>query len=270
MNIHYHTILRQLAGSPTGLFTLFPTHTDPGRRDRGPGVSALQCAVRQKKTSISRSAAFKLVRVTALRRGDFVAPDPWADLHLAVTKTDYAIRPSWTPLCRGVNNWRNNAAKSWRLIGCAPGHQVTPRLCALFHAGASGDSLPSHAFPTQERQVTSRLRTLFLTGSSGDSSPSRAFLHRGMRWLLCTARVPYHLEWECPSTHGSRWCATWEPLAPVSALGSPHRHERGMWEAGLMSCPAGSTVERNADIVGISSSPESLRSTTDRGQTDSS
>ncbi len=36
--------------------------------------------------------------------------------------------------------------------------------------------------------------------------------------------------------------ATWDPFAPASALGSPHRHGRGAWEAGLMSCPAGSTV----------------------------
>ncbi len=42
--------------------------------------------------------------------------------------------------------------------------------------------------------------------------------------------------------------ATWEPLAPVSTLGSPLRHERGTCEAGLMSCPAGSMGERNADI----------------------
>ncbi len=35
---------------------------------------------------------------------------------------------------------------------------------------------------------------------------------------------------------------TWDPFAPASALGSPHRHGRGAWEAGLMSCPAGSTV----------------------------
>ncbi len=42
--------------------------------------------------------------------------------------------------------------------------------------------------------------------------------------------------------------ATWDPFAPASALGSPHRHGRGTWEAGLMSCPAGSTGERNADI----------------------
>ncbi len=41
-----------------------------------------------KKTSISKSSAFKPVRVMALRWGDFVAPDPWADLHLAVT-TDW-------------------------------------------------------------------------------------------------------------------------------------------------------------------------------------
>ncbi len=36
--------------------------------------------------------------------------------------------------------------------------------------------------------------------------------------------------------------ATWDPFAPASALSSPHRHGRGAWEAGLMSCPAGSTV----------------------------
>ncbi len=41
---------------------------------------------------------------------------------------------------------------------------------------------------------------------------------------------------------------TWAPFAPASPLGSPHRHGRGTWEAGLMSCPAGSTGERNADI----------------------
>ncbi len=33
-----------------------------------------------------------------------------------------------------------------------------------------------------------------------------------------------------------------DPFAPASALGSPHRHGRGAWEAGLMTCPAGSTV----------------------------
>ncbi len=40
-----------------------------------------------------------------------VAPDPYADLHLAVT-TD-------CPICSGANNWRNSPAKSGRLIGCA-------------------------------------------------------------------------------------------------------------------------------------------------------
>ncbi len=136
-----------------------------------------------KKTSISRSAAFKPVRVAALRRGEwcpilvqiYSSICTWLSL-----QTDYAIRPSWTPLCRGVNNWRNSPAKSGRLIGCAPGYQVTPRLRMLFHAGASGDS-----------------------------SPSRAFPRRGIRWLLafasfsapghqltpCTARAPYRLEW---------------------------------------------------------------------------
>ncbi len=42
--------------------------------------------------------------------------------------------------------------------------------------------------------------------------------------------------------------ATWEPFAPASALGTPHRHGRGTWEDGLMPCPAGPMGERNADI----------------------
>ncbi len=101
------------------------------------------------------------------------------------TDCAYAIRPSWTPLRRGVNNWRNSPAKSGRLIGCAPGHQVTPRLRALFRAGAPGDSSPSRASP---RRGIRRLRALFRAGASGDSSPSRAFSRRGIRWLLAFAR----------------------------------------------------------------------------------
>ncbi len=95
-------------------------------------------------------------------------------------QTDYAIRPSWTPLCRSVNNWRNSPAKSGRLIGCAPGHQVTPRLHALFHTGASGDSSPLRAFP---RMGVKWLLTFVRRGIK-DPSPSCIFLCRGMRWLL--------------------------------------------------------------------------------------
>ncbi len=95
-------------------------------------------------------------------------------------QTDYAIRPSWTPLCRGVNNCRNSPAKSGRLIGCAPGHQVTPRLHALFHTGASGDSLPLHAFL---RMAVKWLLTFVRRGIK-DPSPSCILLRRGMRWLL--------------------------------------------------------------------------------------
>ncbi len=43
-------------------------------------------------------------------------------------------------------------------------------------------------------QVSPHLRVLFPAGALGHSSPSRASLHRGMRWLLCTARAPYHRE----------------------------------------------------------------------------
>ncbi len=88
---------------------------------------------------------------------------------------------------------------------------MTPRLCVLFHAGASGDS-----------------------------SPLRAFPRRGIRWLLTFARfsaqgdevTPLHREgpispWISErvesSTHGRRWCGagfmwmrvslyTWQPL----------------------------------------------------------
>ncbi len=149
-------------------------------------------------------------------------------------QTDYAIRPSWTPLCRGVNNWSNSPAKSGRLIGCAPGHQVTPRLCVLFHAGASGDS-----------------------------SPLRAFPRRGIRWLLTFARfsaqgdevTPLHREgpispWISErvesSTHGRRWCGagfmwmrvslyTWQPLM----WGWHHVNERLSSIHGRRWCGAG-------------------------------
>ncbi len=101
-----------------------------------------------KNTSISRSAAFKPVRVAALWRGEWclilvqVCSSIFTWLSL---QTDYAIRPSWTPSCRGVNNRRNSPAKSGRLIGCTQDHLVTPRLHAFFCAGASGDFSPSCA-----------------------------------------------------------------------------------------------------------------------------
>ncbi len=164
-----------------------------------------------KKTLISWSAAFKPVRwrfwrfwLHRLWRPILEQICTWLSL-----QTDYAIRPSWTPIFRGVNNCRNSSAKSGRLIGCAPGHRVTPPLCALFHAGASGDSLPLHAFPTQGHQVTPRLCVIFPAGASGDSSPSCAFPCRAIKWLLTFAcfsaqgdevtplhrEGPYHLEW---------------------------------------------------------------------------
>ncbi len=98
----------------------------------------------------------------------------------------------------------------------------------------------------------------------------------------------YHVNERLSSTHGSRWwgagivwmseelsdcalhtaerhseagvacldsgffraasAAMWDPFAPASALGSPNLHGRGTWEVRLMSCPAGLTGERNADI----------------------
>ncbi len=61
-----------------------------------------------------------------------------------------------------------------------------------------------------------------------------------------------------------------KPLAPMFFLGSPHRHGRGTWEAGLLSCLAGSTGERNADIVRHKLITKVLKSTTGQGQIDSS
>ncbi len=159
-----------------------------------------------KKTSISRSAFFFFfffLNRWGLADDCERRPILCRDASTPVT-TDcaYAIRPSWTPLRRGVNNWRNSPAKSGRLIGCAPGHQVTPRLRALFRAGAPGDSSPSRAFSrrgtrwllaftrfsAQGHQVTPRLRALPRSGASGTSSPSRTFSRRGIRWLLAFAR----------------------------------------------------------------------------------
>ncbi len=167
MSIHYHTNLNNFDTAcgiprwPWCLFTPFPARPAPGRSGRGSSVPALRWAVHQRRPSSrvlllfnrwwwwlrgGASGARSLCRAAAAS-----AP--------VTTYCDCAIRPSWTPLRRGMNNWRNSPAKSGRLIGCAPGHQVTPRLCTLFRAGASGDF-----------------------------SPSRAFQHRGIRWLLAVAR----------------------------------------------------------------------------------
>ncbi len=150
-------------------------------------------------------------------------------------QTDYAIRPSWIPFCRGVNNCRNSPAKSGWLIGCAPGHQVTPR--------------PLHAFP---RMGVKWLLTFVRRGIK-DPSPSCIFLCRGMRWLLAPQGSHIALnEWvkgvlcRVSSTRGSLW--------------------RGAGIIWMRECPL-----HTADISSAwVSSPESLRSTTDRGQTDSS
>ncbi len=182
--MHYHTNVEKLRPLRAPLLAVAPflgsLYTFPNTSGYWQQRSRAWCPCTPmshapKKTSILRSAAFKPVRVTALRGGEWCPIlvqiyssiwNTWLSL-----QTDYAIRPSWTP---------RNPAKSGRLIGCTPGYQVTPRLRALFHAGASGDSSPSHAFP-----------------------------RRGIRWLLafarfsvpehqltpCTARASYRLEW---------------------------------------------------------------------------
>ncbi len=203
------TFLRQLVGSPPGcgassrvsLTLNFSPHIRLLAAAVA-GLVSLHC-----NASISRSAAFKLVRVAAL----FDAGE-WRAILVQICssicvwlslQTDYAIRPCWTPLCRGVNNCRNSPAKSGRLIGCAPGIRWL---------------LAFARFSTQGYQVTPRLRTLFHAGASGDSFPSHTFLRRGIKWLLtfvrrgiktprlcmlfcaedevtpCTARAPYRLE----------------------------------------------------------------------------
>ncbi len=84
---------------------------------------------------------------------------------------------------------------------------------------ASGDSSPSRAFPRRGVRWLLTFAHFSRTVASGDSSPSCAFpcrdirwlltlarflmqghqvtphLRAFMRWLLCTARAPYHLEW---------------------------------------------------------------------------
>ncbi len=203
MNIHYHTNLnnlRQLAGSSRASLLFSPHIRLLAGAVAGHCVPALRWAVRQRRPRSHGLLLFNRwvwqTTVSGARSLCRYASAP------VTTDCDYAIRPSWTPLRRGVNNWRNSPVKTWRLIGCAPGHQVTPRLRALFCAGASGDSPPSRAFPrrgtrwliafarfsAQGHRVTTRLCALFRAGASGDSSPSRAFLCRGIRWLPAFAR----------------------------------------------------------------------------------
>ncbi len=122
-----------------GLFTLFPTHTDPDRRGCGPGVPALWCAVHQRRPRsrgllLLNRCGWQLWGGAILWRPILEQICTWLSL-----QTDYTIRPSWTPLCRGVNNWHSNPEKFGRLIGCAPGHQVTPHLRTFFCAGGWGD-----------------------------------------------------------------------------------------------------------------------------------
>ncbi len=98
----------------------------------------------------------------------------------------------------------------------APCAKEDPRSCGTW---ASGDSSPSRAFPRRGVRWLLTFAHFSRTVASGDSSPSRAFPCRGirwlltlarflmqghqvtphlrafMRWLLCTARAPYHLEW---------------------------------------------------------------------------
>ncbi len=67
----------------------------------------------------------------------------------------------------------------------------------------------------------------------------------GAKWLcFAHSRTPLEAGAACLDSGFFRAAsaATWDPFAPASAFSSPHRHGRGVWEAGLMSCPAGSTV----------------------------
>ncbi len=231
MNIHYHTNLnnlRQLAGSSWASLHFSPHIQLLAGAVAGHCVPALRWAVRQRRPRSHGLLLFnRWGRQTTVSGARSLCKDASAPV---TTDCDYAIRPSWTSLRRGVNNWRNSPAKSWRLIGCAPGHQVTPRLRALFCAGASGDSPPLRAFPrrgtrwliafarfsAQGHQVTPRLRALFRAGAPGDSSPSRAFPRRGIRWLLAFARfsaqghqvtphfcAPFHNMTHCRSEAGA-------------------------------------------------------------------
>ncbi len=142
-DIHHHTNLnnlRQLAGSSRASLHFSPHIRLLAGAVAGHCVPALRWAVRQRRP---RSHGLLLFNRWGWQTTVSGARSLCRDASAPVTTDcDYAIRPSWTPLRRGVNNWR----KTWRLIGCAPGHQVTPRLRALFCAGASGDSPPSRFF----------------------------------------------------------------------------------------------------------------------------
>ncbi len=128
-------------------------------------------------------------------------------------QTDYTIRPSWTPLCRGVNNWHSNPEKFGRLIGCAPGHQVTPHLRAFFCAGGWGDSFA----PRGPHITLNEWKSGVLTH---DRRWCGAGIMRMREYTLPTAAVDVGLiscEWECPSTHGSRWCGAGNMWIRVSS-----------------------------------------------------
>ncbi len=103
--------------------------------------------------------------------------------------------------------------------------------CFLTGEGGSSEAewvAPNPCTELQQHQVTPHLYTLFHAGASGDSSPSHAFLRRDIRWLLAPrgphitlnkwesgvlyTRQPLMWGWYCvnkrpvPSKHGSCWC----------------------------------------------------------------
>ncbi len=156
---------------------------------------------------------------------------------------------------------------------------------------------------------------LFHAGASGDSSPSHAFLRRDIRWLLAPrgahialnkwesgvlyTRQPVMWGWYCvnkrpvPSKHGSCWCGAgimWMRGCPLHTAAADVGLVSCEWEGILYTlssriCPRLSAppwkgdMRSRADIlscrfdgweecghlVGMSSSPESLRSTADQG-----
>ncbi len=174
-----------------GLFTLFPTHRDPGRHGRGPGVPGLRCAVRQRRSSISWHLGIRwLLTFTRFStQGRKVTPHlralfPYSGVRWLLAFTRFSLQ----------------------------GHQVTPHLSSLFNAGSSSDSSPSRFYEVTYLHREGPISP-WMSERAESSTHGRRWCGAAIVWMrgytLLTAAADVGLvscEWECPSTHGSHWC----------------------------------------------------------------
>ncbi len=115
MNIHHHTNLNNFETAcrlPHWPWHLFPgCHFSPHIRllaEAVAGLASLNCDELCAKEDLDLAVCCFLTGVGGGSEAGRAAPDPYAELQQH--DCDYAIRPSWTPLRRGVNNWRNSPA----------------------------------------------------------------------------------------------------------------------------------------------------------------